>query len=47
MDTSHAHDLPGEVTTESPYIREEHVMFRDQLRRFIDEEIKPKAEAWE
>jgi len=47
MNTSHAHDQPGEITTESPYIREEHVMFRDQLRRFIDEEIKPKAEAWE
>jgi acyl-CoA dehydrogenase len=23
------------------------VMFRDQLRRFIDEEVKPHAEAWE
>ena len=44
MDSSHT---SGEVTTESPYIREEHVMFRDQLRRFIDEEIKPKAEQWE
>ena len=38
MDISHA---PGEVTTESPYIREEHVMFRDQLRRFIDEQAVP------
>ena len=43
MDSHNLNDVPGE----SPYIREEHVMFRDQLRRFIDEEIKPKAEAWE
>ena len=31
----------------SPIFREEHEMLRDQLRRFIDEEVKPKAEKWE
>lgn len=32
---------------DGPYFREEHVLFREQLRRFVDEEIKPKADAWE
>ena len=31
----------------SPYFREEHEMLRDQLRRFVDEEVKPHADAWE
>jgi len=31
----------------SPIFREEHEMLRDQLRRFIDEEVKPRAETWE
>lgn len=31
----------------SPYLREEHMMLRDQVRRFVDEEIKPYADAWE
>jgi acyl-CoA dehydrogenase len=35
------------ISADGPYFREEHVMFRDQLRRFIDEEIKPKADQWE
>ena len=34
-------------TLPSPYFREEHEMLRDQLRRFVDEEVKPRAEAWE
>jgi acyl-CoA dehydrogenase len=35
------------VSAEGPYFRDEHVMFREQLRRFIDDEIKPAADQWE
>jgi acyl-CoA dehydrogenase len=31
----------------SIYFSEEHEMLRDQIRRFIDEEVKPNGEAWE
>ena len=31
----------------SAYFREEHDMLRDQLRRFVEQEVKPKASAWE
>ncbi|MBV9558228.1 MAG: acyl-CoA dehydrogenase family protein [Pseudolabrys sp.] len=31
----------------SPYFKEEHEALRAQLRRFVETEIKPKAEAWE
>lgn len=31
----------------SAYFREEHEMLRDQVRRFVNEEVKPKASAWE
>jgi acyl-CoA dehydrogenase len=31
----------------SAYFSEEHGMLRDQIRRFVEEEVKPKAEAWE
>lgn len=31
----------------SPYFREEHEALRRQLRRFVDERIKPFAPAWE
>ncbi|MCW5749447.1 MAG: acyl-CoA dehydrogenase family protein, partial [Alphaproteobacteria bacterium] len=31
----------------SPYFREEHDMLRDQLRRFVEQEVQPHAEAWE
>jgi acyl-CoA dehydrogenase len=31
----------------SPYFGEEHAMLRDQLRRFVEEEVKPHADAWE
>ncbi len=34
-------------TFEEPWFREEHVLFRDQIRRFVDDEIKPHAAAWE
>ncbi len=46
MDSGDGHSL-GVEAGEHPYIREEHVLFRDQLRRFIDEEVKPHGEAWE
>jgi acyl-CoA dehydrogenase len=31
----------------SPFFTPEHEMLRDQLRRFVDEEIKPHADSWE
>src|SRR3954471_3757678 len=30
-----------------PWFRPEHELLRDQLRRFVEEEIKPRADAWE
>ena len=50
MDNRNPNALPGDaeaISADGPYFREEHQMFRDQLRRFVDEEIKPNAEAWE
>jgi acyl-CoA dehydrogenase len=32
---------------DSIYFREEHAAFRDQLRRFVVEEVRPNADAWE
>ncbi|MEM7058911.1 MAG: acyl-CoA dehydrogenase family protein [Pseudomonadota bacterium] len=29
------------------YFTEEHEAFRDQVRRFVDEEVRPHADAWE
>ncbi|MFC4668377.1 acyl-CoA dehydrogenase family protein [Seohaeicola nanhaiensis] len=29
------------------FLEEEHEMLRDQVRRFVEEEIKPQADAWE
>src|SRR5438309_1720292 len=31
----------------SPYFREEHAALRTQIRRFVEEEIKPQGAAWE
>jgi acyl-CoA dehydrogenase len=31
----------------SPYFREEHAALRTQIRRFVEEEIKPRAAEWE
>jgi acyl-CoA dehydrogenase len=31
----------------SPWFTVEHEMFRDQVRRFVAEEVRPNAEAWE
>lgn len=40
---------PAELTvsSRSPFFEPEHEMLRDQVRRFVDEEVKPHAEAWE
>lgn len=32
---------------QSPYLEEEHEMLRDQLRRFVREEVEPHGEDWE
>jgi acyl-CoA dehydrogenase len=32
---------------ESPYFSPEHEMLRDQLRRFVTEDIRPQAQQWE
>lgn len=32
---------------DSVYFKEEHNLLRDQVRRFVDEEIKPHGDAWE
>lgn len=40
-----AHPVAGQ--TDGPWFREEHILFREQVKRFVDEEVKPKAEAWE
>jgi acyl-CoA dehydrogenase len=31
----------------SPFFNEDHEMLRDQVRRFVEQEIKPNGEAWE
>ena len=43
---AHSLDRPT-VPVEDPYLREEHELFRAQVRRFVETEIKPRAEAWE
>ena len=35
------------TTSSSFFFADEHHMLRDQLRRFVDDEIKPHADAWE
>ena len=37
----------GDVPHGSPYFSEEHEALRDQVRRFVETEIKPHALAWE
>ena len=37
----------GEGPRRSPYFTEEHEALRDQVRRFVETEIKPHALAWE
>src|SRR3954464_6852928 len=38
---------PGSGEPASPFFSLEHEMLRDQVRRFVEEEIKPHADAWE
>jgi acyl-CoA dehydrogenase len=42
MNTPATNGLAG-----SAYLGEEHELLRAQIRRFVDEEIKPHALAWE
>jgi acyl-CoA dehydrogenase len=39
--------MSSSAAAASPYFGEEHEMLRRQVRRFVDEEVKPKALAWE
>ncbi|MDX3809285.1 MAG: acyl-CoA dehydrogenase family protein [Bosea sp. (in: a-proteobacteria)] len=39
--------LAGEGVRRSPYFTEEHEALRDQVRRFVETEIKPHALKWE
>ncbi|WP_198302183.1 acyl-CoA dehydrogenase family protein [Bosea sp. AS-1] len=39
--------LAGEGMRRSPYFTEEHEALRDQVRRFVETEIKPRALKWE
>ena len=40
-------DAVGGGTLRSPYFGEEHEALRDQLRRFVTNEVKPHGLAWE
>jgi len=44
---SGAKSASGEGQRRSPYFTEEHEALRDQVRRFVETEIKPHALAWE
>ena len=35
------------ATSDDPYLTPEHELFRAQVRRFVDTEVKPHGEAWE
>jgi acyl-CoA dehydrogenase len=35
------------TSNEEPWFREEHTMLRDQIRRFVNEEVKPHGKKWE
>lgn len=35
------------MSNQSPFYREEHEAFRDQVRRFVDQEVLPHIDAWE
>ncbi len=45
--TSLASKDSPEALGSSPYFTAEHEMLRDQVRRFVEEEIKPHGESWE
>jgi acyl-CoA dehydrogenase len=40
-------DIAPRSNHRSPYFSEEHELLRTQVRRFVETEIKPKAQAWE
>src|SRR5579875_664025 len=40
-------NAPSPGSLRSAYLREEHEMLRRQVRRFVEEEIKPNAAEWE
>lgn len=47
LPVSHAKPQADSNAPRSAYFSEEHEMLRAQLRRFVDEEVKPVALAWE
>ena len=38
---------PAGISSDDPCLTHEHQLLRDQVRRFVDAEVKPHAEAWE
>jgi acyl-CoA dehydrogenase len=40
-------DMPHASAAHSPFFAPEHEMLRDQLRRFVESEVKPHGESWE
>lgn len=36
-----------ETRSSSPYFTSDHEMLRDQIRRFVEQEVKPHGDAWE
>lgn len=40
-------DFSTPSSARSPYFNDEHEMLREQIRRFVNEEVKPHAQAWE
>ena len=47
MDGTTSLNVSGASGRHSAFFTEEHEMLRDQVRRFVEEEIKPFGEAWE
>jgi len=47
MESSMSATSTEPASFDGPYFREEHVLFREQLRRFIEDEVKPHADSWE
>lgn len=45
--TSTRPTLQTDAGPASPYLAEEHEMLRAQVRRFVEDEVKPYADAWE
>lgn len=43
----HSHAFNSEGTRASPFFSPEHELLRDQVKRFVEEEIKPNADRWE